>query len=622
KFLLLSLLVGAVLAQRRDRAFDDRRPSSNDQFNIPEQKVETTTPRVEIKRFVNQQNPDGSYTYGFEDVLPASNKFLSVEIAAKMFGVDLVACESLMACPTFQDFEMFSDEVECPGYSWSPPQRSAWDPPIDEDLSEEIEVAFSRASVRCAAGQAEDPLDFIRQDQDIAKKLLLSGGYDDDDGILPLFPYATETQVEPQDRQSHTHRSKTQALRVEMSAMDMVRSFSNFIQPSPTPDTDYHLNFFLAAEDGTFRLETRDQSGAVKGKYGFYDANNELKVVEYNAGSRVGFHPQGNLIDENGGVPPRPAPSQRESAADERDRQAQPQQSFQSTAGSRRLFPVGDPNVFRVETPVIPPGQRARSGEGFSEDGTYIPSIALEGFSEDADEDGFVDEVPVDGRLPERRRSRNRQPASEAFTQFAPEPPRSPPRPQAAPRFEAPRSQPTQFRQPEPSRAQAPSRQGFAITFGEGIDGIQQLPFGAPAPRRPAPRPSPLPELNFRPVQQEQFRPVQQEQDFRDFERGPAAPRFEERPRQQFQQFQPQASFQSQAQSPAIFTASGQPFSGGFAFNPTSARARSLESNRRVSARTGDTGALFRSDGPESISPSFAGVRSDRISPLALRGPL
>ena len=43
------------------------------------------------------------------------------------------------------------------------------------------------------------------------------------------------------------------------------------------------------ASDGTFKLETKDAEGNVKGKYGFLDENGEIKIVEYSANNSTGF---------------------------------------------------------------------------------------------------------------------------------------------------------------------------------------------------------------------------------------------------------------------------------------------------------------------------------------------
>lgn len=57
------------------------------------------------------------------------------------------------------------------------------------------------------------------------------------------------------------------------------------------PDGSYTYGF--EAADGSFRVETRDIKGNVKGKFGYVDEFGEVKTVDYAAGSGAGFNPQG-----------------------------------------------------------------------------------------------------------------------------------------------------------------------------------------------------------------------------------------------------------------------------------------------------------------------------------------
>ncbi|CAG0897925.1 unnamed protein product [Darwinula stevensoni] len=72
-------------------------------------------------------------------------------------------------------------------------------------------------------------------------------------------------------------------------------------------NNDGSYTYGFESEDGTFKLETRDSLGNVKGKYGFIDENQELKVVEYAAGNGTGFEAKGNFIPENPNPSPPPA---------------------------------------------------------------------------------------------------------------------------------------------------------------------------------------------------------------------------------------------------------------------------------------------------------------------------
>jgi len=56
--------------------------------------------------------------------------------------------------------------------------------------------------------------------------------------------------------------------------------------------------------DGTYKIETRDASGQVKGKYGYYDNEGTLREIEYGA-NKHGFNPSGTGIN----IPPQVIPS-------------------------------------------------------------------------------------------------------------------------------------------------------------------------------------------------------------------------------------------------------------------------------------------------------------------------
>jgi hypothetical protein len=45
-----------------------------------------------------------------------------------------------------------------------------------------------------------------------------------------------------------------------------------------------------------FRYEERDDSGFVKGRYGFFDRNGKLQVVNYTADPKTGFHAEGDRV--------------------------------------------------------------------------------------------------------------------------------------------------------------------------------------------------------------------------------------------------------------------------------------------------------------------------------------
>ena len=59
---------------------------------------------------------------------------------------------------------------------------------------------------------------------------------------------------------------------------------------------DGSYTFGFEASDGSFRVETRDPKGNVKGKYGYVDEDGQVKTVEYVAGNGNGFSAQGDHI--------------------------------------------------------------------------------------------------------------------------------------------------------------------------------------------------------------------------------------------------------------------------------------------------------------------------------------
>jgi len=61
---------------------------------------------------------------------------------------------------------------------------------------------------------------------------------------------------------------------------------------------DGSYTFGFEADDGTFKVETRDVDGNVKGKYGYLDDSGVLKTVEYNAGKTEGFTAAGDHLPE------------------------------------------------------------------------------------------------------------------------------------------------------------------------------------------------------------------------------------------------------------------------------------------------------------------------------------
>ncbi len=61
----------------------------------------------------------------------------------------------------------------------------------------------------------------------------------------------------------------------------------------------------------------------------------------------------------------------------------------------------------------------AQHASGSFNDGQYVPTLELEGFSEDRDKDGFVDPHPSNGQVPVRPDRPRAGPAAQAPPQFA-----------------------------------------------------------------------------------------------------------------------------------------------------------------------------------------------------------
>lgn len=66
---------------------------------------------------------------------------------------------------------------------------------------------------------------------------------------------------------------------------------------------DGSYTFGYEAADGSFKIETRDVLGNVKGMFGFVDENGELKRVSYTANNGTGFKASGNIANERAGLP-------------------------------------------------------------------------------------------------------------------------------------------------------------------------------------------------------------------------------------------------------------------------------------------------------------------------------
>jgi len=63
---------------------------------------------------------------------------------------------------------------------------------------------------------------------------------------------------------------------------------------------DGSYTFGFEAGDGSFRVETKDIDGQIRGKYGYVDEEGKIQVLEYltgsNAGKSLGFQARGSLV--------------------------------------------------------------------------------------------------------------------------------------------------------------------------------------------------------------------------------------------------------------------------------------------------------------------------------------
>jgi len=209
---------------------------------------------------------------------------------------------------------------------------------------------------------------------------------------------------------------------------------------------DGSYTYGFEAGDGSFKLETRLANGEVTGKYGYVDSNGVTQTFDYVANKAAGFTPSGSLI------------------------------------------------------PNPPPGLPASTSDVPA--GTFVGDIdvALQGYSEDLDEDGFVDPIPTE--------LLNRQRTPAAPRQAAPRP--------AAPRTVVPR--PAAPRPVAPAAPAAPARQAPlpASTFRFQPQQLpQQLPQQqqqfAPQQQQFARQPFPQQQFARQPFPQQQFAPQQQQ---------------------------------------------------------------------------------------------------------------
>ncbi|XP_011499932.1 PREDICTED: uncharacterized protein LOC105363833 [Ceratosolen solmsi marchali] len=190
--------------------------------------------------------------------------------------------------------------------------------------------------------------------------------------------------------------------------------------PKPTPvailkqinrhNEDGSYTYGFEGADGSFKIETKQANGEVKGKYGFVDDGGKVRVVEYGA-DQYGFQPSGEgitvapptLIDETTSkealeaqkyqeyqeyqqpiprnAPPRPALVQPRQPSEYQAGQYQPQyttqqhtQAIYASAQQPRLSP-------KVPQPIFTPAEEPRLGAGLQsqliQQQSYDEEVAL-----------------------------------------------------------------------------------------------------------------------------------------------------------------------------------------------------------------------------------------------------
>ncbi|XP_042873086.1 RNA-binding protein 33-like isoform X2 [Penaeus japonicus] len=158
---------------------------------------------------------------------------------------------------------------------------------------------------------------------------------------------------------------------------------------------DGTYTYGFEAADGTFKLETRDENGNVNGKYGYLNEFGELKTVEYSAGNETGFLPMSDLLPKSVPVPAVNAVPQQQPALPAVPQftsvpQLQPHSQFlprpqtQFVSNPQQINFVPQPH-FATQQLTNQPLQPQRP-----------INIELDGFSEDRNEDGFVDGSPAE----------------------------------------------------------------------------------------------------------------------------------------------------------------------------------------------------------------------------------
>ena len=124
---------------------------------------------------------------------------------------------------------------------------------------------------------------------------------------------------------------------------------------------DGSYTFGFEAEDGSFRVENKDLSGRITGKYGFIDTDGVTKVFEYISGRLLGFQLSGSDIPVH--APVASTLTAEEQRAQDLEYQSldEDEDGFPDVGPVVRVAPVVKASapvvapVVRLSAPVLPP---------------------------------------------------------------------------------------------------------------------------------------------------------------------------------------------------------------------------------------------------------------------------
>lgn len=144
----------------------------------------------------------------------------------------------------------------------------------------------------------------------------------------------------------------------------MLVAYAN-CQTTPVPilkqinrvNDDGSYTYGFEAADGTFKVETRDNLGNVKGKYGYVDETGQLRTIEYAAGSPSGFEATGDHVPAQAAAPAVPAAPARPAARPVSRTTARPRlpQPLPAPVAVPAPIPVQQPAPAPVQKPAATP---------------------------------------------------------------------------------------------------------------------------------------------------------------------------------------------------------------------------------------------------------------------------